>query len=115
MSEIRKSILLKAFNNCIAMMTPRVVTFTIFVIHVLITGHLGNFNQLTKLFYHLIQWTGAEAVFVTMTVFNNLRFTMSYGFQQSIALTAELYVSCKRIQVSFHDKTPLLLIFQFVV
>ena len=106
MKQIRTSILLKGVNSCIAMMTPRVVIFVIFVVHVILTGSLSNsqlilfsFDILTYVFCY--EWTGAEAVFVTMTIFNNLRFTMSYCFQQSVALSAELYVSCKRIQVNF--------------
>jgi len=82
MSEIQNSILLRALNNIIGDMTPRAVIFAIFIVYVVITGHLG-----------------AEAVFVTMTIFNDLRMTMTFGFTQSIALSAELYVSCKRIQV----------------
>ena len=46
MTQIRKSILLKALNQCIAQMTPRVVIFTIFVVHVIITGDLGMFTAI---------------------------------------------------------------------
>ncbi|CAG2121538.1 unnamed protein product, partial [Medioppia subpectinata] len=81
MSQIRKSTVLKALNNSISMISPRAIIFAIFIVHVLTTGHLG-----------------AESVFVTMNIFNALRFTMTFAFPQSVALAAELYVSCKRIQ-----------------
>jgi hypothetical protein len=55
----------------------------------------------------------AEAVFVTMAFFNTLRITMTWFFPQSIALGAELMISCKRIQVniiSLHVKEQTILI-----
>ena len=44
--------------------------------------------------------SGAEQVFVTMALFNNLRFTLSFAFTQAVANLAELSVSCERIEVS---------------
>ncbi|CAG2115671.1 unnamed protein product, partial [Medioppia subpectinata] len=81
MSEIRKSTVLKALNYSISNVSPRAIIFTMFVVYVLSSGHLG-----------------AESVFVTISVFNALQFTMTYAFPQSVVLASELYVSCLRIQ-----------------
>lgn len=98
MSEIQKSTLLKALNNCISLITPKAIIFAIFIAHVLMDGSLS-----------------AEAVFVTMSIFNNLRFNMSFAFTQSIALAAELYVSCRRIQVLYiHQISDYLLRISFL-
>jgi hypothetical protein len=42
----------------------------------------------------------AEAVFVTMALFNTLKNTMTFNFPQAISLGAELMISSKRIQVN---------------
>jgi ATP-binding cassette subfamily C (CFTR/MRP) protein 4 len=42
----------------------------------------------------------AEAVFVTMALFNTLRNTMTLYFPHAISLGAELMISSKRIQVN---------------
>ncbi|XP_054158176.1 ATP-binding cassette sub-family C member 4-like [Oppia nitens] len=81
MKQIQKSILLKALNGSISTISPRVIIFVVLITHLVLGGKLT-----------------AETVFVTMSIFNELRFTMTFAFPQSIALTAELYVSCKRIQ-----------------
>ncbi|XP_054158234.1 ATP-binding cassette sub-family C member 4-like, partial [Oppia nitens] len=81
MKQIQKSILLKALNGAISMISPRVIIFVVLITHLVLGGKLT-----------------AETVFVTMSVFNGLQFTMTTAFPQSVALAAELYVSCKRIQ-----------------
>jgi hypothetical protein len=54
----------------------------------------------------------AEAVFVTMALFNTLRLTITLYFPRSISLGAELMISCERIQVniiSVHKKEQTIL------
>ena len=43
----------------------------------------------------------AEAVFVSMALFNTLRLTMTLCFPNSIAMGAETLVACSRIQVIY--------------
>jgi hypothetical protein len=82
MSKIRQATFLRALNISISIISARIILFVIFIIYVLIGGHLK-----------------AEPVFVVMAIFNTLRHTMTWLFPQSIALTAEIYVSCGRVQV----------------
>ncbi len=81
--SIRRACFLKAINLSIFFVFPRMILFFCFVTFVL-TGHTLN----------------AEAVFVTMALFNTLRITMTGYFPQSISLGAEVMISCKRIQVN---------------
>lgn len=82
MARIRQATLLRALNISISIIAARVILFTIFIIYVLMGGHLK-----------------AEPVFVVMSIFNTLRHTMTWFFPQSIALAAEVSVSCGRVQV----------------
>ena len=82
MSKIRSATFLRALNISISIIAARVILFTIFIVYILLGGKLE-----------------AEVVFVTMSIFNTLRHTMTWFFPQSIALAAEIYVSCKRVQV----------------
>ncbi len=83
MERIRRACYLKAINLSIFFVASRMILFVCFVTFVL-TGHTLN----------------AEAVFVTMALFNTLRITMTWLFPQSISLGAEVMISCKRIQVN---------------
>ncbi|CAG2163513.1 unnamed protein product [Oppiella nova] len=81
MAKIRGSTLLRALNISISIIAARVILFAIFIVYVLLGGQLK-----------------AETVFVTMSIFNTIRNTMTWFFPQSIALAAEIYVSCQRVQ-----------------
>jgi hypothetical protein len=81
-SKIRQATFLRALNISISLISARVILFVIFIIYVLMGGHLK-----------------AEPVFVVMSIFNALRHTMTWLFPQSIALATEVYVSCGRVQV----------------
>ncbi len=81
--RIHRACFLKAINLSIYFVASRIILFVCFVTFVL-TGHTLN----------------AEAVFVTMALFNTLRLTMTWFFPQSISLGAESMISCKRIQVN---------------
>ncbi|CAG2178982.1 unnamed protein product, partial [Oppiella nova] len=82
MSKIRGSTLLRALNISISIISDKVIVFTIFIVYVLIGEHLS-----------------AEKVFVTMAIFNTIRLTMTFFFPNMIGYAAEIYVSCKRVQV----------------
>ena len=83
MSQIRSATLLRALNISISIIAARVILFTIFIVYILV------FDGKLK----------AEPVFVTMSIFNTLRHTMTWLFPNSISLAAEVYVSCGRVQV----------------
>ncbi len=96
MEGIRRACFLKAINLSIFFVASPMILFVCFVTFVL-TGHTLN----------------AEAVFVTMALFNTLRFTTTLYLPQSISLSAELMISCERIQVniiSVHIKEQRILI-----
>ena len=82
MSKIRGSTLLRALNISISIISAKVIVFTIFIAYVLTGEHLS-----------------AEKVFVTMAIFNTIRLTMTSFFPYMIGYAAEIYVSCKRVQV----------------
>ena len=81
-AKISQSCVLKAINLAIFFIGSRIILFVCFVTYVL----LGN-----KL--------SADTVFVTMAFFNTLRITVTRHLPQSIGITAESFVTCKRIQV----------------
>lgn len=83
MHSIRRACFLKAINLSVFYVASRIIVFVCFVTLV-ITGHELK----------------AEAVFVSMSLFNVLRFTMTLDFPKAIAIFAETLVSCKRVQVS---------------
>lgn len=83
MRKIRSATLLRALNISISQIAARVIVFCIFITYALLGGNLA-----------------AERVFVVMTIFKNCQNTMTWFFPQSVALSAEIYVSCKRVQVS---------------
>ncbi len=90
MEGIRSACFLKAINLSIYFITSRMVLFPCLVTFVL-SRHTLN----------------AEAVFVTMALFNTLGITMTLYFPQAISLGAELMISCKRIlvnKISVHTK-----------
>ncbi|CAG2179811.1 unnamed protein product, partial [Oppiella nova] len=72
---------LKSINLSVYLVASRIILFACFIAYVL-TG-----NLLT-----------AKTVFVTMTLFNRLRTTLTLLFPNAIAQCAELAVSCTRIQ-----------------
>ncbi|KAH9402637.1 Multidrug resistance-associated protein 4 [Tyrophagus putrescentiae] len=80
-SQIRKACFLKGLNISIFFVASRLILFICFVVFVL----LGN--VLT-----------AEAVFVSMSLLNTLRLTMTLFFPQAIGFGAELKITCSRIQ-----------------
>ncbi|XP_054157408.1 ATP-binding cassette sub-family C member 4-like [Oppia nitens] len=79
--KIRHSSFLKAINLSFYFVASKIVLFTCFVTYVYIGDRLT-----------------AEAVFVTMAYFNTMRITVTKQFPQAIAATAELMVSCNRIE-----------------
>ncbi|CAG2167003.1 unnamed protein product [Oppiella nova] len=80
-NRVRMACFLRVINLSVYLVASRIVVFACFIAYVL-TG-----NLLT-----------ARAVFVTMTLFNTLRMTMTLQFPQAVAQGAELLVSCGRIQ-----------------
>ncbi|CAG2111248.1 unnamed protein product [Medioppia subpectinata] len=80
--RIRLGCFLKAINLSIYYAASHIILFAVFITYVL-TG-----NVLT-----------AKAVFVSMSLFSTLRTTMTLQFPDAIRTTAELLVSCQRIQV----------------
>ena len=82
MIKIRKACLLRAINLSIYFVASRIILFACFITYI----YMGN--KLT-----------ADTVFVTMAFFNTMRTTVTRHVPQSIAATAELMVTCKRIQV----------------
>ncbi|XP_054158178.1 ATP-binding cassette sub-family C member 4-like, partial [Oppia nitens] len=81
MRQIQKSTLLKVLNKSISDISGRVMIFVILIVHIVLGGRLT-----------------AETVFISMYVYQGLQYTMTSAFPQVAALTAELYVSAKRIQ-----------------
>ena len=80
-NKIRRACFLKAINLSIFFVASRILVFVSFIVYVL----LGN--VLTS-----------EAVFVTMSLLNTLRLTMTLFFPQAIGYGAELKITCSRIQ-----------------
>ncbi|XP_054158180.1 ATP-binding cassette sub-family C member 4-like [Oppia nitens] len=81
MKQIQKSTLLKALNRSISDISGRVIIFVILIVHILLGGRLT-----------------AETVFISMYIFQGLQYSMTSAFSLVMALTAEVYVSVKRIQ-----------------
>lgn len=79
---IKRSSLLRAINGALYFVATRLMLFASFIIHIVLGGKLD-----------------AETVFVTMSLFNNMRVPVTNQFPAAIALIGETLVSCKRIQV----------------
>lgn len=82
MKRVRQACYLKAINLSVFFVATRIITFVCFVTYVLL-GHTLN----------------AEAVFVCLALFNSLRLSVTFFFPQCISVSAELLITCKRIEV----------------
>ena len=83
--QIRQSCYLKGVHLSLYYVTSRIVLFICFIVYnYLYGGHLT-----------------AHKVFVTMALFNVIRIPVTRHLPQSIAATAELIVTCDRIQVNY--------------
>lgn len=80
--KIRTGLLFKGINMSMFFVTSRIILFVCFILFII----LGN--TLT-----------AEAVFVSMAVFNTLRIVFTLMFPQAITNASELKITCKRIEV----------------
>lgn len=83
MVKIRNATFLRAMNISISTVGTNIILFAMLITYIFQGNSLN-----------------ADKVFVVMTVMNTLRRPMTWLLPNSLALLSELYVSCKRIQVS---------------
>lgn len=76
---------MKGVHLSLYFVTSRLILFITFVVFIFVFG-----GQLS-----------ADKVFLTMALFNIIRIPVTRHLPQSIASTAELMVTCQRIQVRF--------------
>ena len=80
---IKKTSILRGVNMALFFVSSKIMLFLCFVSYVLSGGHLT-----------------AEIVFVSMSLFNNLRSTMTLYFPYGISQGSEAMISISRLQVS---------------
>ncbi len=81
-SQVKRGLFLKAINLSMFFVASRIILFCCFVLYVLV-----------------IQPLTAEAVFVSMALFNTLRLILTFMFPSAISQASELKITCRRIEV----------------
>ena len=91
MKQIKMASIMNAITLSVSFISARLVLFLSIVTYLLIGGKLS-----------------AETVFVTIALFERLRYTMTWMLPQAVSGVAELLVSCERMQVSLHNTSYLI-------
>ncbi|KAG0727282.1 Multidrug resistance-associated protein 4 [Chionoecetes opilio] len=81
MAVIRRKTLLKSFNSSLFSTLTKIVVFLILLTYAI----LGNPLM-------------ADKVFLTIAMFNSVQSSVSWFFPLSIIMTAEVYMTCARLQ-----------------
>ncbi len=82
MEQISMASIIKAMTLSLSFVSGRLVMFLSFVTYILMGGKLNS-----------------ESIFVTIALFERLRYSMTWMFPQAVSGASEILVSCKRMQV----------------